>query len=477
MIKKITTFLAMALFVLATAGCLFLIHSYRDQFTFVGDDRYEKTITRLDLSGAPIADIHQVTRLQALKTLDVRGTGITVEEYEILRAALPQCKIDWDVPFQGQYIPNSRKTITLTTLSEEDVLLLDYFPNLRIVYARECRDYAQLDALRLRRPECRVNYYIEIGGRNHRYTVQSLETPGDDLAQLESLLPYFPDLESITLTSPLAPMEEILALREAHPEVSLTWTLDYKGVTAGEFTESLDLTGIPTTVEEIENLITYLPHLTFVDMSDCGISNEEMDALNFRYENIKIIWTVKLGSWYRTKTDITWFMPYKNRFFPRGNDLENLRYCHDIIALDIGHMDIASCEFVAYMPHLQYLLLADTKISDLTPLTGLTELKHLELFLTKVTDYSPLLTLTALEDLNLHYTLGDPKIIAQMTWLKNLWWNTSGRLSQADMQLLRTSLPDCHFEFWVASSTGGGWRNLPNYYAQRDIFGMSYLKG
>lgn len=470
--------LALAALILTACLCLAGIHLYRAQFVHIGDVRYEQSITELDLSGAPIEDLEALGAFPGLRKLNVRGTGLTVEEYETLRTWLPDCEILWDVPFQGSYYPNDRKTLTVTTLADRDVALLDYLPDLQFIYAQDCQDYAQLTALRQRRPDCRVYYSIEVGGEAYSYKITSLTTPGDDPDALCALLPYFPDLKSVTLTPPLAEIDRILALRAAFRDITFTWQLDIKGIYADEFTTTLDLTGIPMTVEEMETLIPYLPSLSYVDMTDCGISNEEMEEMNLRHENIKIVWTVTLGRWYRIRTDATWFMPVKYDFYPRGNDLYNLRYCHDIIALDIGHMDIYSCDFVAYMPHLKYLLLADTEISDLTPLTGLTELVYLELFLTNVTDYSPLLTLTALEDLNLHYTRGDPEIIAQMTWLKNLWWghNDTWRLGWNTQQMLRAALPDCHCEFMCTSSTGAGWRQLPNYYAQRDIFGMRYMK-
>jgi pyruvate,orthophosphate dikinase len=72
-------------------------------------------------------------------------------------------------------------------------------------------------------------------------------------------------------------------------------------------------------------------------------------------------------------------------------------------------MKIKNCDFVAFMPHLKYLILADTKVTDLTPLTGLKELAFLELFMLDIKDYAPLESLTGLEDLNLYYTFGDPK--------------------------------------------------------------------
>jgi hypothetical protein len=239
------------------------------------------------------------------------------------------------------------------------------------------------------------------------------------------------------------------------------------------------LTGIPMTVEEMDAVLPYLLNLTYVDMTDCGISNEEMEALNNRYEDIKIVWTVILGKNYRMRTDATFFHPVQFNYYPKGDELYNLRYCHDIIMLDVGHMPINNCEFVAFMPHLKYLILAESGVHDLTPLTGLKELVFLELFIMQIDDLSPLVTLTALEDLNLHYTSGDPNIIAQMTWLKNLWWNHVDHLhlTWAQMQMLREAIPGCNFDFECGSSTGGIWRTLPNYYAQRDAAGTYYMHG
>ena len=148
-------------------------------------------------------------------------------------------------------------------------------------------------------------------------------------------------------------------------------------------------------------------------------------------------------------------------------------YCTDLIAIDVGHMELTSCEWLAYMPNLQYLILADTDISDISPLANHEKLVFLEIFLTKVQDYSPLLTCTALEDLNLCYTRGDVDPLLQMTWLKRLWWNESGETQT----LLREHLPNTEVHFISLSSTGDGWRSGDRYKEQRDILGMPYLVG
>jgi hypothetical protein len=369
--------------------------------------------------------------------------------------------------------------ILLAAVSFFGFAALEYFTGLKTIRAEECGDYLVLDALRQQRPDLELYYNIPVAGKDYTYSVETLELPGESVEELFDLLPLLPQLREVELKAPLAPVDRILALREAFPDITFSWHLELAGIPVDEFTETLDLTGIPMTVEEMDAVLPYLLNLTYVDMTDCGISNEEMDALNFRYENVKIVWTITLSGWYRVRTDTTTFMPIKDEYYPFGDDLHDLRYCHDIIALDIGHRLVTNCEWAAYMPHLKFLIIADTSITDLTPLTGLQELVYLEMFLTGVKDFTPLTTLPALEDLNLCWTWGDPKVIAQIPTLKNCWWGywEDIHLSYNSQAMLREALPDCNFCFVTRSSTGMGWRSLPNYFAQRDAFGMHYMRG
>ena len=473
--KNLRVWIPLILVLVILTGCLL----YQQRFAPVGENRYERTIESIDLSGSPVGDLTQLKAFYNLKKIDLRDTELKCEEYEQVKSWFPEAEILWDIPFQGKYFPMDTELLTLTALTPEDIGVLDYFTKLESVSAEECPDYETLEALRQHRPELKLRYKVPLGNTRYSYDVKKLTISGERVEELFTAIPYFPSLTEVKLEEPLAPMDRILALRKKYPQVEFSWSIDFGGVTADEFTETLDLTGIPLTAERMEEALPYLPNVTFIDMTDCGISNEEMDALNRRHENVKIVWTVDIGPHFRLRTDATYFIPVKERLYVNDEIIYNLRYCTDMIAIDLGHKDVSNIDFVAFMPHLQYLLLCETEVTDLTPLTGLTELKYLELFLTPPKDLTPLLTLTALEDLNLHYTRGDPTIIAQMTWLKNLWWghNLNARLTKEQQQMLRDAIPGCNFNFTSPSSTGEGWRELPNYYAQRDIFGMYYMTG
>lgn len=433
-------------------------------------------VTQLDLSGTPLDSLDIFDAYPQLQYLNVSDTGLTVQQYKIIREKYPDCTIVWDIPIQGAFYPQDTTRLILSGLTDDEVILLDELPQLTHVFAWGCRDYAQLLQLQQRHPDCAVFYNVHSPAGIFNCRDTDISVPGDNPEALLQVLPYLPRLQDVTLLEPLAEAGHLAALTAQFPHISFHWESKFHDIPIGTDTVELNLSGISVTVEEIDAILPYMPNLEYLDMSGCGISNEDMDSLNRRHESVKIVWTVSIGSYLRVKTDITSFMPAKHYVEVFTQDIYNLRYCTDLECIDLGHMKISNCEFAAYMPKLKYLMLADTRITDLTPLSGLKELVYLELFMTPVSDYSPLLSLTSLEDLNLYFTYGESDVLKQMTWLKNLWWRPV-EASDEEIAALIASLPDTHVECSYASSTGNGWRELPNYYAQRDIFGLEYMKG
>ena len=412
--------------------------------------------------------------------LDLRGTGIDATHYEALRAALPGCEILWSVPFQGGWLDSDAKEVTVASLTAEDAAALDYLEELARVDASACEDYDQLLAFQQRRPDCAVEYCLHIGGAEYGLDTTALTLEGLTAEELEAWLPHLPQLADITLTGVQENVEELLDLMEAHPEINFYWDMDLLGVTVNCQDTEIDVSDIPVEdLDAFEAVVTRLPNVEKVVMCECGISNEEMDALNRRYENIKFVWTITIRN-VKLRTDITYLMPYQYSLWPSTEEAQLFRYLTDLECLDLGHHNIANCDFVAYMPHMKYLILADTGITDLSPLEGLEELVYLEIFLTYVTDYSPLLTLPNLESLNLCYSYGQVDVIAQLTWVDYIRWITTDerRLSWSQQEFLRESLPDTLLELGThQSSTGGQWRQQQNYFDMRDMLGMDYMRG
>ena len=432
-------------------GALVSRNQYLNSHIFMGEDVYAKD----------------------LRSLDLRGKGISIDYYLELKRQLDLCDIQWDVPFQGGFVDADSRELTVTSLTDADVELMDYFTELTHVDASQCRDYPQLLALQQRHPDCVVAYRVTIGGTEYPQDTRELTTAG--LTEAEAgLLCYLPQLESLHLVEPSAPAEAVFALTETLPGLTVSCEAQVLGRTVTDEDTELDFTGIPLSdTGELEQKLSYFPKLEKVIVSDCGLDNETLAAARDRVrEQYKLVWTVQCGK-LTVRTDDTYFMPVKYRvYYFHDEDAYNLRYCEDMLCIDLGHMSIHNIEFVRFMPHLKYLILAHSTILDISPISDCKELVFLELDWTGVKDYTPLLGCTALEDLNLGNTYGSMEPIVQMTWLKNLWWLGRSASFYAE---LSEALPDTHKEFYAKHTVGNGWRKLQNYYDMRDLLGMEYM--
>ena len=541
-LRKLLSLLTVAAVVVSLGAAA--LHLFSENYVILSGGLHRRDARELDLRGAKLSMLGNAERFTDLRRLDLRGTGLTCEQYDKLRQLLPQCQILWDVPFQGAYIPQDAESLTLKTLTEEEVILLDHLPELLYIDALDCEEYELLRQLQQRHPDCHILYSVTLGQQDWDYRERSLTLESADVQELHTKLPYLPDVQNITLTGDLPSMEALVALQEAYPLFRIGWETELGGATlSGEITKldlqdkelesleavekalsyypaltfadmrgcslsdedmmaladqfpqifflwNMEIAGLsfPTdaveidisgkyveNISQVEKVLPYFPNLKKVVMCGCGISNEVMDSVNCRYKDIRFVWSVYMGS-VLLRTDSTYFIPVKWGAQVTTEDLFNLRYCTDMVCIDIGHMDVDSCEWAAYMPNLKYLLLADTQISDLTPLKDLKNLIYLEIFLTQVTDLSPLVSCTALEDINLCYTYADPAPLLQMPWLQTIWWSGHWAASY-NAHLFREMNPDIRLEFNSPSSTGNGWRELKNYYDMRDLVGMGYMTG
>ena len=315
---------------------------------------------------------------------------------------------------------------------------------------------------------------IIIGGKKYDAGYHTLTVRNADARELSEKLPLFPELETVYLLDDLPEAEELIALKESFPDVLFVWEFSVCGVSTDTRAEFLDLSGIPLAdTSELEAALPFFYDLKQVDMVDCGISNDDMEALNQRHPGTKFVWALQIQG-IKLRTDATSFMPTKHGYRVTDSDCQLLRYCHDLECIDLGHMTVYDCSFLYGTPHVKYLILADTRVSDATPIGFLTELEFLELFMTNVSDYTPLLNCTSLKDLNLCFSPSyDNSPLYQMTWLDRLWLVGSS-LSAADQREIREALPCTMIVIHSTSSTKQGWRHGPRYYQQRDIFEMPY---
>lgn len=468
--------------------------------------------------------------------LDLRGQNISVRNYEKLSRKLPECEILWDVPFQGNALPHDTRQITVSRLTREDIQALACFKDLETVNARGCTDYENLLDLRQDRPDVQVEYSLTLGTQTYTGTaaqvaldtlteadveklsylpeLQSVHCGGGEETAIRKLqeycrergvefcitlggepiapetkevtagaitdeqlplLRFLPNMEKLHIRSPEASAENLLALRDSLPQVKVTWEQEICGTVLSSDVKELDLSGEKVTdLQELEQKMPYFPDAETVFLGECGVDNEALAAHREQArEAYKLVWTVTCGSKLKTRTDAKTFMPVREHvYYFNDEEAYNLRYCEEMVCIDIGHMSIHNIDFVEYMPDLEYLILAHTQLNYIEPIKHCQKLKFLELDWSPIKDLTPLKECKALEDLNLGNTFADFEPIKDMTWLKNLWMIDCSTRARYEMT---QALPDTKVMVTGAATVDNGWRELDNYYKMRDLLGMHYM--
>lgn len=434
----------------------------------------------LTLSGGELPSREALLRLTQLETLDVRTVPVTIEQYEQLRQDFPNCTILWQVPFQGTRISPDTTELTISSLSMDDLKAISHLTKLQKIDAGGCRDYEAITALLAQQPDLDIHYSIHIEGQEYAPNTTHLTLENADGEALSEVLPYLHQLEEVVFTGTAPDNELIYQMMCQYPNVNFLWDLSVFGVNTSNTATTLILSGIPMEgTAELESYLRYFPNLERVEVCDCGIPSEEMDALSKRYPDIRFVWTIKIGTG-TLRTDATAFIPYKlgyHLYRPLlDSDCTELKYCIDMVCLDMGHMDIYDFSFLEYMPKLKYLIVADTPCKDFSAIATLKELIYLEIFVTDFTQHEILLNLTKLEDLNLGTTpTKDIDVLRQMTWLKRLWIPGT-KLNYLQVAELKEALPDTRIVVYADHSTDKGWRQAKNYYDMRDLLGMFYME-
>ena len=452
----------------------------------LADDVTEITVTTLTE-----ADVERLDYAGKLKTVHAEGCT-DYEALELLRQRRPELDVNYSVAFSGGDYSWDVDTLVLNTVAEEDIALLRHLPNLKLV-ALEAGSYDHhlVDALRGTLYNAGQEFGVVIGGQILNGSQTALEI--HDITDEElALLEHLPVLEQLKLVNPKAEPETIFALQEQLPGVAVSWEVALGDQTYDSQTTAVDLTMVEVTdVAEVEQKMAYLPNLKSVTFGLCGvdepkwgnsrsklvaspIENEALSAYRDRVrDKYKVVWTVRLGPSIALRTDADNFMP--NHFgvgqLP-DSYAYNLRYCEEMVCLDVGHMTLTDISFVEFMPNLKYLILAWTEVQYIEPIRSCKNLVFLELDNSCIRDISPLVDCTALEDLNLGNTFVDVTPILEMTWLKNVYFILG---SKANAWKVSQAIPTARVVATGTATVGGGWRRLPNYYAMRDCLHAPYM--
>ena len=261
--KKVLTIIAVVLLliILAMGGYIF----YQYTHIFVDDAVYAKNS----------------------EVLDLRGNDISVEHYLSVREQLPDCQVYWDVPFQGYKISNDVTALKLTSLTAQDRSMLHYFANLQKIDATACSDYTELAMLREQMPTLDVVYKIDLGGLVVNPDVTELTVAQEEMnydVLMENLI-YLPHLESLLLSKTQLTMEQIQAIHQEYPNVTVDYTVGILDQEYTSNTEQLNLSAMTAAdVETVCAALPMLPGLTEVELMDASgnsaLELKDVKALN-----------------------------------------------------------------------------------------------------------------------------------------------------------------------------------------------------
>lgn len=537
--RKISILLA-ALAVVCAVG----IGLFYSRYIVINDEIIRRNEAELVLTGDALPDIQKLQRMAHLRQLDLREIPIQPAEYEHLQQTFPDCRILWKVPFQNGYWDNQSTEVSISVMNAHEKAMLEYFPHLKTLDARGCPDYESLAILRaenpdwnvmytmdlgdvqlrenttectvtdnnirnliaftnylpeleavdatacrdyeaimtlLENPKLKLEYAVEIGGIDHRQNTTQITLENANVQEALERLRYLPHLTDMTFIGEIPNNEDMYLLKSQYPHITMHWEFELFGVPTSSTATELILNEIPMeSTDEIENALKYFYRLERVEMCDCGISGEDMDALNQRHPDTRFIWMVHVGVG-SLRTDAVGCIPYHLNYNLHrpfyDKEAKDLKYCTDLIALDLGHMMVSDLSMLQYMPNLKYLILGDMeRVEDFSYIAGLEELVFLEIFQTKFTDVSLLMNMKKLEDLNISWTnLENPELLKEMTWLKRLWCTNIGT-SKEFFQELSAALPDTLVYYTSFHPTEGGWRNSQNYRDMRDTLNMFYME-
>lgn len=439
-------------------------------------------ITELTVTALTAEDARTLLYFKSLQVLNAEGCT----DYGNLltyRLQSPGCRVRYRVTVGGSTYDSDAKMLMVTEFTKDDAAKIAYLPDLEIVDGSGCTDYGNLAALQAAYPGLSVRYAVTLGDSELEADTVEATVTGAESGQLIQALAGLPNLKNLTLIDPAADGSTLQALRLQYPDLTLSWYFRVNGREIGEDAVEVDVSGMDfSSLAAAENMASCFPKLEKFIMSSCtvggkAIGNETMADFRERMRSsYKVVWTVQCGK-LSVRTDATTFMPTReHEYYFLDSMAPNLKYCEDMICIDIGHHKVKDISFVRYMPHLKYLILTDTAVQDISPVAELKELIFLELTFGIVRDYTPLLQCTALEDLNMDKLdyYADPTPIYQMTWLKTLFWH---RCNTQVQQKLAEALPNTHLDFTGTTTNPihTGWRNLQNYYDMRDLLGMPYM--
>ena len=401
------------------------------------------------------------------------------------------------VEFQAGKVSPEGLTELSIQLQSGETALLDQLPDLQKADFSGSDCVGEIYEWAQAHPDVKVIYTVTLPDGT---VVSSLDKSVDltglrsgDTDVVSDCLALLPKLKTVELGRERSGFgwDDVGKIAAACPQAQVKYSFTLYGKEYSTEDTTINLSHIP--VDDggaaVKQAMAYMPNLSNLDMDSCGVSDEDMAAIRDAYPDVKVVWRIWFGDAYSVRTDVEKILasqPLHGGMLTRDNT-QSLKYCTDVKYLDVGHNDaLDDISFVAYMPKLEVAILAMDNWSDATPLASCHNLEYLEMQTTLCTDLSPLSGLTNLRHLNVAYNLdlSDISPLYSLTGLERLWLGCYNRVPQEQVEEMQKAAPDCEINTTVYDDpTGGRWRYVdyndlayvfilhPRYELLREQFG------
>lgn len=283
---------------------------------------------------------------------------------------------------------------------------------------------------------------------------------------------------TLAVTLAIAPMPSVTYAANDSEQVTLSGEiLQVQGKNFDKNTVSIDLNkAIISDLEVFKQELAQFPLLMRVELRGSNLNNLQMEELMNAFPGVKFVWNIRLGNYWTISTDQIAFSCNKGGGPSLTNaDVEQLKYCTDMEALDLGHNSFTDLSFVTYMPNLRCLIVSDGRVSDLTPLKQCRNLVYFEGWFCPIRDLSPLQYLVNLKDVNVAHDRYCSDVTPLLT-LPNLEriYMAYCNVPQSSIDALRAAFPNATIEMKEYYADRAGWRTHTRYYEMRKMYKQKY---
>lgn len=463
----------------------------------VGGDRFDSDSTALTLPGFSAADLDALNYFTNLHTLDATGS----KDYSALveaQNAYPDIAFAWTVDAAGITFFNDAESVLCpaeTSLTETETLLAALPKLTTIDLLNTNLMFADVEALMGQYPNVQFHVNKLLLNQKVDYLAEEATLEGTgapDIAAITEALAGFPALTTLDMRTFDTTEEDVGVITTNYPALHVRWNVPLlEGLSVDSDSETLDLRGYTVTdLTAFQQKLKLLTKLTYIDMCECGPTDEEMDAMRQAMPQIKFVWMLHIGKW-NVRTDIKAFSmaqtgehegvvytkpdDKRRRYrYVTNEEIAKIRYCTEIEALDIGHsLVITDISFVKDLPTLRFLVIARTAVTDISAVSSLKNLIFFETFGCKLTDVSALYDLPQLEYYNCSANrITDIGPLLSLTNLKRLWI-INCRFTDEQLQQLKYGLPNTIIMAYGKHQTDNGWRyDNDAYLEMQELFGL-----